>query len=78
MPLGCVEDFDGTKVTVEIKVKPISYLTINKDTIEKILAEYVGHLRGIALRQYAKERVAQFRLTNVEGRTYTELMPLEY
>ena len=76
-PSGRVEDFADTKLTICINVKPVSGLEINKAMIEKILAEYIGHLRGIALRSYAKQRVAQFRLTNVEGRTYTEVMPLE-
>jgi len=76
-PPECAEDYPDTNLTICINVKPISGLEINKVIIEKILVEYMGHLKGIALQSYAKQRVAQFRLTNVEGRTYTELMPLE-
>lgn len=76
-PPECAEDIYSTGLIITIKVRPTYCLTINKETIEKILAEYTGPLRGIALREYAKQRVAQFRLTKAEGQTYIELLSPE-
>ncbi|MBU4376604.1 MAG: hypothetical protein KKD29_03905 [Candidatus Omnitrophica bacterium] len=73
-PAPSAEDLYGPHIIVEVKVRPVCRLTIDRETIKKILAEYEGHLRGIALQECAKEYVAQFRLTSIEGQTYTEVM----
>lgn len=67
-------DSAGKKLVVCIEVKPMLRLEINREMISKLIAEYI---RRIGLRPDAKQFIAQIRLTKVEGRIYTELIPLE-